>query len=130
MVHLHSFTLVSLHSFTEHVLKQRADGSSKWFKGLEGLLLSGGNGEDIFLGQELELLTIGFRANINIECEVRQLFIRLYMKMGPLDFFFGGGGLLTILIAIVANSLVGWLREDKANFQNHFQPLASTSSLS
>jgi hypothetical protein len=52
------------------------------------------------------------------------------MKMGPLDFFFGGGGLLTILIAIVANSLVGWLREDKANFQNHFQPLASTSSLS
>jgi hypothetical protein len=26
--------------------------------------------------------------------------------------------------------LVGWLREDKANFQNHFQPLASTSSLS
>jgi hypothetical protein len=45
-------------------------------KGLEGLLLSGGDGEDIFLGQELELLTIGFRANINIEFEVRQLFSR------------------------------------------------------
>jgi hypothetical protein len=55
---------------------------------LEGLLLSGGDGEDIFLGQELELLAIGFRANINIECEVRQLFMRSYMRMGPLEFYF------------------------------------------
>jgi hypothetical protein len=85
---------------------------------LEGLLLSGGDWEDIFLGQELELLVIGFRANINIECKVR----RLFMKMGPFEVFFFWG-YRPILIAIVANSLVGWFCKDKADFQNHFQPL-------
>ncbi len=39
-------------------------GSSNGSRALEGLLLSGGYGESVFVGQELKLVTIGFRANI------------------------------------------------------------------